>query len=357
VSVAFVLPSFAGGGAERVMLALLVGLDRARFTPSLIAFDAHGPLRALVPADIALHDLKRGRLRGALLPLLWRLRVLEPAVIVSSLGYVNIALLALRPCLKGRPRLFLREANPPAISIAAAPWPLLMRLSYRHLYRRADAILCNAAPTARALIEEIGVPKTRVHRLNNPIDVAALRAQAVRPIRVPGAGPRFIAIGRLTRQKGFDRLIEIFAEMPPDAHLTILGEGEARAALEALIRAKGLAERIALPGFVSAPAAALAGADAFLLPSRWEGQSNAALEALALGVPVIATPEAGGVAELGLEAPPGALTLAAAGAPFLVALRRVQPAPPAAPRPSLLPAAYHPEQIAARFATLLAQTG
>ena len=59
----FVLPSFAGGGAERVMLHLLGGIDRSHFLPTLIVLRGDGPLADLLPGDVPLVDLARPRLR------------------------------------------------------------------------------------------------------------------------------------------------------------------------------------------------------------------------------------------------------------------------------------------------------
>ena len=100
-----------------------------------------------------------------------------------------------------------------------------------------------------------------------------------------------IAMGRLHPVKGFDRLIEAFAEIAPrfpDWHLTILGEGELRPQLEAQIAKLGLGHRISLPGRIDEPANVLGQADLFVLSSHYEGFPNAMLEAMACGLPAIA---------------------------------------------------------------------
>ena len=89
-AVAFVLPSFAGGGAERVLLNLMAALDRDRFAPAMVVLDGAGPLAPLVPADLVTHDLARPRLRTAVAPLVRCLRRLRPAVVVSTFGHVNL---------------------------------------------------------------------------------------------------------------------------------------------------------------------------------------------------------------------------------------------------------------------------
>ncbi len=134
--------------------------------------------------------------------------------------------------------------------------------------------------------------------------------------------------------------------------IIILGDGPDRAALEAQIAACGLAGRVSMPGFVTDAARHIAGADALLLPSRWEGLPNVALEALALGTVVIATPEAGGIGEIAGLAAGGAVILAKAGPEFVAAMRGVVPFTKHAPR-SLLPTQFKLEAARRHFARIV----
>ena len=351
--VLFVLPNFAGGGAERVALTLLAGLDRDRFLPQLVVFDATGPLRSLLAEDVDLQRLDRPKLRHALPKLLGHIRRSRPAVVFASQGYLNLALLASRALMPRGTRLALRESNTPSQSLPNRRHPRLMTWGYRRFYRHADVVFCQHRQTEQELQQDFGVAAGRIVSLPNPVPVARLRDAAATPSRRPGGGPRFVAAGRLHRQKGFDRLIRVFAHMPGDAELSIYGEGGEQAALTALIRELGLEARVDLAGYSTNLPAALAGADACLIPSRWEGLPNVALEALACGTAVIATPESGGIAELAEAAPPGAVALASltddAGAPFLQAMLRIAARPVETLTPSLLPPRYELEAVLAQW--------
>ncbi|MGH8118890.1 MAG: glycosyltransferase, partial [Rhodanobacteraceae bacterium] len=95
-----------------------------------------------------------------------------------------------------------------------------------------------------------------------------------------------LAVGRLSPEKGFDLLIEAFAQVAErhrDWHLRILGEGPLRTDLEWRIAARGLGNRIAMPGFDADVREAMRAADLFVLSSRYEGFPNALLEAMAEG--------------------------------------------------------------------------
>ncbi|MDP7539279.1 MAG: glycosyltransferase, partial [Alphaproteobacteria bacterium] len=164
--------------------------------------------------------------------------------------------------------------------------------------------------------------------------------------RLPGPGRRFVAAGRLTRQKGFDRLIALFGQDESDDHLLILGDGPAREALAALA-----GPRVTLHGHEPEPWPWMAGADALLLPSRWEGLANVALEALACGTPVIATPESGGIAELAAAAPEGAVTIATWGEAFAKAMAAARPGDGSC----LLPQTYESAAVAHRLMAILGE--
>ena len=345
----FVLANFAGGGAERVALTLFQRLDRASFAPQLAVLEAAGPLGPLLPDDTVLHDLGQPRLSRALPRLLGLIRRERPAVVFATQGYLNVALLALRPLLPPGTRLALRESNTPSQSLPNRRAPRLMAWAYRRFYPRADLLFCQHRQTAAELRHDYAVPPHRIATLPNPVDVARLRAAAADPQRRPGPGPRFVAAGRLHRQKGFDRLLALFAELPGEAQLTIHGEGGEAEALCAQVDTLDLRERVTLAGFTEGLPAVLAGADACLLASRWEGLPNVALEALAVGTPVIATPECGGIAELAETAQSGAVTIAPWGEDFRAALLASRGRNPQSPGASLLPPRYDVDTVATSF--------
>ena len=91
----------------------------------------------------------------------------------------------------------------------------------------------------------------------------------------------------MSYQKGLDRVLGLFSKVD-NIELVIVGEGEQRKLLETLVRDYRLQSKITFYGFIGNPYNIIAGADYFLLPSRWEGMPNCVLESLALGTPVIA---------------------------------------------------------------------
>lgn len=352
-----VLPDFNGGGAQRVALTLMKELARRGRRVEVLVLRNSGPLAAMLDSSIPLHDLQGVRLRSVMLPMLRRLRAIGPRIVFSTLGYVNLALLLMKPLLKPGTRLWIREANLPSISLQKGRYPMLTRRAYALLYPRASLIVCSSGRMRNEFLADFGVPDSLVGVLPNPVNEEMIRnCASIAVARDAGPGIRFVAAGRLTPQKGFDRLIEMFAGLQDaNSRLSILGEGPMASELTALAERLGVARHIEFVGFRDSPWGHFTDADAFLLPSRWEGMPNAALEALALGLPVIATPESGGIAELAGSAPPGSVTVVDAGQPFIQAMRQVVPSRLRGLRPSLLPPAYRLESVVDTFERWLDQ--
>jgi glycosyltransferase involved in cell wall biosynthesis len=334
--VALVLPSLQQGGMERVLLRLAATLDRRRVEPVLVVLDGRGPLRDELDPGVTVVDLQVFRLREGVRALDRALMALRPDVVLGSIVHVNLVLALLRLRRRHRWGLVLRDASGPEM-LADLATPRSYRAAVRLLYRRADVVVATSHVMATALIAS-GVPAGIVRVVPNPVDVAVLRAAAARPRRMPGPGRRLLALGRLDPVKGFDRIPPLLAALPAEDRILVLGDGPERAALEAAARDLGVADRLDLPGWEADPAPWLAGADALLLPSRYEGMPNAVLEALACGTPVIGSATVAALAEL---AAAGAdVRTVTDDAALLAAVLAVTADPAPAPRAATLPAPF-----------------
>lgn len=353
----FLLPSLAGGGAERVVATLLRELDRDRFAPMLAIVDGRdGTWRTELPDDVPVQDLACRRVRDALPRVVSLIRRERPDVVFSTLSHLNLALALVRPLLPASTRCIARESIVLGELVDRMRRPALWRAAYRALYPRFDAIVCQSEDMRRDLVEHFRVPPATATTIHNPVDVERIRRLA----GASGAAVRrdpdrieLIAAGRLVAQKGFDVLIDAIG-LADDArmHLTLLGEGPLRGELEARAAALGLAPRVRFAGFDPNPWPAYARADAFVLSSRYEGFPNAVLEALACGTPVIAVPAPGGLDEI--AAATGGVRLAAdlSSAALARALGDFAAERAAPVRIDL--AAYGLRRIVARYEALLA---
>jgi glycosyltransferase involved in cell wall biosynthesis len=350
--IVFVLPALTAGGAERVLITLMNGLDPEKFQRALVVVNNEGPLRSLVEPSIPFHVLGRGtRVSRSLHKLLFVLKKLKPDIIVSTMAHMNYGVLLLKPFFP-KTRFIVREAITPSYFLQRKfPENIMIRTAYRLLYPFADVVIS----PAQQIIDEfkaLGLPAGNLTLLCNPVDVEKIRGSG-NPVRLPGI--RYVCAGRLDPQKGFDRLIENLPRLSTekDWHVTIFGEGEQRPELEKMIKGKGLADRVELVGYVANPWPQISGADAFLMPSRFEGLPNAVLEALACGTPAIVTRESGGIAEIAAQAAPGGVTMVENMDEFLAAMAKVTPRSDDGRRPSLLPEDYELKSVIRNFSALL----
>ncbi|HEY2914910.1 MAG TPA: glycosyltransferase [Candidatus Angelobacter sp.] len=299
----FLLPSLTGGGAERVFTTLLRHLDRTRFEPHLALLQATGAYMEDIPKDVPIHDLKVSRVRYALpktVRLIWGLR---PQTVLATMGHLNIALISAKPFFPSHTKLLVREAVIPSALFREENKNIrLWGWLYRHVYKRADKIVCLSDSMVADLVENFEIPREKLVRIYNPVDTNKVRelAQAgADPFN--GPGPHLVAAGRICRQKGFDVLMNAMPAVLqrfPHAQLMILGEGPVEAELREQAQNLGLQEKVIFLGFQANPWLYLKHADAFILPSRYEGLPNVLLEALALETRVVVSDCPGGIREI-----------------------------------------------------------
>jgi glycosyltransferase involved in cell wall biosynthesis len=338
----FILPNFSGGGAERVTLNLLAGLYNANYSVEIIVFNKKGPLLSMVPHNVIVHNLDVMSLRQSIIPLIKKIRQLHPKVIFSTFGYVNVALLAINWLLPKKTKIWIREANMPSASLPNNPMPRVMFVLYWSLYRKTDKLFCTSVKMKNEFILNFSVPESIVELLPNSVDVDLVRALSAPESRLDLNGICYVASGRLTFQKGFDRLIKWIAKLEnKKSTLVILGEGSLKDELISEVELLGIHDRVQFLGFCNNPWQWYSGADVFLLPSRWEGMPNVVLESLACGTPVIAMSDSGGIEEIKRESKPGSVTVVESGEQFIKAMNLVLLKKEKRECNSLLPNIYH----------------
>lgn len=292
------------GGAERCLVELATRLDRRRFAPVVYALSAE-PAPAtpsLVPqlreAGIETHFL--GGRRASHFPrivgrLTQRLRTQQAELVQSFLFHANLAA-----------RLAARRAGVPhvmsGIRVAerSARWHLWLD---RLTARLVDRYVCVSQSVADFSREAAGLPSEKLVVIPNGID--AERYQRAEPLDLTslgiGAGRRAVTfVGRLDRQKGlldFLRHSPRWLERFPLHDLLLVGAGPQEDELRMEADKLAISSRVRFTGWRGDVPRVLRASDLFVLPSHWEGMPNALLEAMAAGLPVVAT-DVEGVREL-----------------------------------------------------------
>ena len=304
------------GGTERMILALLEGLDRNKYEPFLCTIKPGG---ALLPEaeklGVRAATLNAGSRTDlpALSGIIQLLRKEKPGILHTFLFHANIAgRIAGRMC--GVPAIISSQRS---VDEWRKPWHSALD---RWTSGLCDLIISNSEAGRKALIERERIGPLKIITIHNGINAEKFKAGAdtAGARKVFGFQPGDTVIGiiaNLRAVKGHKYLFKAFQNVrrtTPDVRLKLLvvGEGKLEGELRDLADKLGVSNDVVFAGFRNDVPQVLAAIDIFVLPSLWEGFPVSVLEAMASGKPVIASraggiPEAVVEGETGLLVPPG----------------------------------------------------
>jgi glycosyltransferase involved in cell wall biosynthesis len=294
IRVLFVTTSTTVGGAEKTVYTLATLLDPAKFrvvgVVSLKPFGAFA--HKLGAAGFPTFSLG---LEGA--PGLAQYNGLRQIIdetrpdVVHAVMYQAIQLCRV---VKGRVPVPFKLLSSPRVNYRSRSFATLA--VDRFLKGKDDLLVSESEASKKFLTTWLGYPAPKVKVIYNGVDVAGWpasrleRQQKRLELRLASDELLFGAAGRLDEQKGHRYLIEAMHRLKGQpVRLVILGNGPARGELEGLIRKWRLEKQVWLLGERDDMPTWLSSLDAFVLPSLWEGLPNALLEAMALGLPVVAS--------------------------------------------------------------------
>lgn len=296
-TIAMYISSLQKGGAERVIANLANYFCKQGYRVVLvttrIAKEEYEVQESIVRriSEPSANQLAGGRIsnfivRFRTLRKIWKEE--NPDVVLSFIGKNNLMAILTSRFLK----------IPVAVSVRGEPsmeyYNRWMRFAARHLFKAADGVILQTRQCFQFFPKKV---RDKAVILKNPVNQSFFRERYEGERR-----KELVTVGRIDANKNHEMLIRAFADLAekyPDYKLIIYGDGELKEELEKLVAELGMEERIALPGSVSNVADAIYKTRVFILSSNTEGLPNTLIEAMILGLTVIATDcPCGGPADL-----------------------------------------------------------
>ncbi|MFN0197935.1 MAG: glycosyltransferase [Planctomycetaceae bacterium] len=290
VPVTFCITDLDPGGAERAMVQIVLRMPREVWAPNVICLSGPGELvTALEQAKVPVACLGARKASDVwILPRLIRqLRQTKPQILQTFLFHANI-LGRLAGRWTGIPHILsgIRVAE------KRSAWPLRID---RWTQCCVEQNICVSEGVAQFSHRQGGISRDKLIVIPNGVDAqkfATAEPADLSPFGVPPGIRPFICIGRLDEQKGHRYLFEAIARIDPadpDLHLLVVGTGPLEKNLREWVEQRGLKEHIHFTGWSDQVPGLLRASSVFVLASLWEGMPNVVLEAMAAGLPIIAT--------------------------------------------------------------------
>ncbi len=327
IPIAFCITELDRGGAERALSQLVLGLNRDDWSPRVYCLGPRGHFAVVIEAGgvtVECFDASGTMsLPRVLVRLTLALRRFRPRVLQTFLFHANIV-----GRVAGRLARVPRIVSGIRVAERRSRW-------YGRVDRWTNGLVDHNVCVSQGVADFAATEtRLRLHKLSvipNGVDFETFASASPTDLTqfgVPKGSPVCITVGRLEKQKGIDVLLDaasLVKRTHPNCQFLIVGDGRDRVALEKRAEQLGLASTTHFTGLRSDVPNLLAAATLFVLPSRWEGMANALLEAMACGLPVVATAVEGSSelilsGETGLLVPAGtSVELAAAICELLVA--------------------------------------
>lgn len=296
----FIVPSMRGGGSERVISILLKYLSRTKYDIILVLLKNEGKYLDDLPNDIKIIDLNVRKARFSIFKIRNAIKRFEPDIVFSTLGHLNLLISMIRPFLSKKIKFIARESNTVSIQNKQEKYPNLFNFLYKFFYNNFDLIVCQSNYMKNDLINNYDIKNAKIVVINNPVDTEYIKKMLKKSnqLFLDKNKVNLLAVGRLSKQKGYDLLLQALSKLDKKFHLTILGEGNEEIYLKALAKTLKIQNQVLFMAFQENPYKYMSQADLYILSSRYEGFPNVVLEAHTCGTPVVAFDCPGGTSEI-----------------------------------------------------------
>jgi glycosyltransferase involved in cell wall biosynthesis len=297
--IAFIIPNFDVGGAENTLLTIANYLCNNGYNIHIIFLKEEGKLLERLDEKITRWNVNNGRIYFSIFSIKKIINKISPDIIFPWMGFLNAYFIFFKTLFSKKIKWLCRESSIPSMMNKEYTFPALFNFFYK-FYNRYNKIICQSNYMKDDLIKFFHVDPEKITVINNPVDITRAEKKSKDNIETQfkKSTKNLLYVGGLHSWKRVALLIDAVEILPADYQLTIVGNGNEYQNLKEKILQKELSGRIRIILNCFNPYPYYSQAHCLLLCSEFEGFPNVAIEAMALGCPVIGYNIKGGANEI-----------------------------------------------------------
>jgi glycosyltransferase involved in cell wall biosynthesis len=295
ITICFVLPDLSRGGAQRIMSFVAANLDKSKFQCTLLIVSPQKETDFKVKG-IVVKYLNKKRVLYAVFSLFYFLASKRFDIVIGSIGHIN-KLLAFYSYILKKSKFIGREASLDTILSKhnKTNHASLMHSFFNDYRIKFNALICQSQDMSVDAISAYKLDQDKVYIINNPLTIQLPKSLSKKPVNEI---KQLITIGRLSKEKGHERIINLLDKIDLKWHYTIIGSGPEDENIINQIKYLNLEQDITIIPHIDNVNELIPHYDLFLQGSFVEGFPNATMESCALGTPVLAFNAPGGTKEI-----------------------------------------------------------
>jgi glycosyltransferase involved in cell wall biosynthesis len=291
IKLLILIPSLQCGGSEKYVATLCNNIDTQKFDVTLAVVNNAAAFYTITNTVVKLIDLEKKAVRHSFFAVRKLVKKIKPDIIYSNANHLNLYFAIFKKQIAGNTLLVARESSIVSINSKRAKFPAAYQWLIKRFYKKLDHIICQSAYMQNDLIVNYNIDKNKTVVINNAVEEHAVMNNHPQK-------NKFISVGRLSPEKGIERILQALAKLDTDFTYYIIGDGDTRESLQKLANELQLQNKVFFTGQKDHPFKGMEDAELFLMGSFYEGFPNALLEAGSYGIPVVAFNAPGGIREI-----------------------------------------------------------
>lgn len=279
----FMLASLSSGGSERVFWSIAQGLDKEKYDVTIVILNSKSNCYSTDLDKVRIIDLNTLKASKSFFALYKLLKKEKPNVVFSTTDHINMLISLVARFVKG-PKYIARVSNTPSEQILFDDlktrfYALFSKLNYQVF----DKIICQTDRMKQAVLKDYETEPSNTVVIHNPVlktELLKVNARDIKKIKL-------LIVARFSPEKGLDRMIDVFANLPSHYELSMVGVGRLKEDIMKKVDEFNLNDRVKFYGQINNVKEVMIEHDLVVLSSHTEGFPNVLIEALSVGLPIV----------------------------------------------------------------------